>query len=103
MSSSSQEAISFEFILRIDEDPLAIKRLPDKFVEFVDGAEPAELQLREARCGFCRWPVEVLLDNLTFLYEGDVEMIIKVFDKISCCRHYHTNESGEDSSEDDDS
>jgi hypothetical protein len=31
--------------MRIEEDPLVIKRLPDKFV---DGAEPAELQLREA-------------------------------------------------------
>jgi hypothetical protein len=51
-SSFSQEASSFEFILRIDEDPLAIKRLQDKFAEFVDGAKPAVLQLREARCGF---------------------------------------------------
>jgi hypothetical protein len=33
---------------------------------------------------------------LTFLYEGDDEMIVKVFDKISCCRHYHTDESSED-------
>jgi hypothetical protein len=33
---------------------------------------------------------------LTFLYEGNDEMIIKVFDKISCRRHYHMDESGED-------
>jgi hypothetical protein len=33
---------------------------------------------------------------LTFLNEGDIEMIIKVFDKTSCRRHYHTDESGED-------
>jgi hypothetical protein len=33
---------------------------------------------------------------LTFLYEGDDEMVVKVFDKISCCRHYHTDESSED-------
>jgi hypothetical protein len=33
---------------------------------------------------------------LTFLYEGNSEMIVKVFDKISCHSHYHTNESGED-------
>jgi hypothetical protein len=32
---------SFEFILRIDEDPVSIKRLPEKFTEFVDGAETA--------------------------------------------------------------
>jgi hypothetical protein len=36
---------SFEFILHTDEEPLAIKRLPDKFAKFVDGAELAELQL----------------------------------------------------------
>jgi hypothetical protein len=35
-------------------DPLGIKRLPDKFTEFVDGDKPVELQLWEARCGFCR-------------------------------------------------
>jgi hypothetical protein len=107
-----------EFILRIDEDPLGIKRLPGKFAESIDGAEPAELQLREAMCDCCRWPAEVLFDGqgkmylrtrwdkfarvrnreddclLTFLYEGDDEMIVKVFDNISCRRQYHTNESG---------
>jgi hypothetical protein len=31
----------FEFLLRIDEDPLGIKRLPDKFTEFVNGVELA--------------------------------------------------------------
>jgi hypothetical protein len=30
-------------LLRIDQDPLGIKRLPNKFVEFVDGVEPAQL------------------------------------------------------------
>jgi hypothetical protein len=33
---------------------------------------------------------------LTFLYQGDDKMISKVFDKTSCCKHYHTDESGED-------
>jgi hypothetical protein len=33
---------------------------------------------------------------LTFLYEGDDEMIVKVFDKTSCRSHYNTDESGED-------
>nr|XP_051211191.1 B3 domain-containing protein Os03g0212300-like [Lolium perenne] len=111
------ETRCFEFILRIDEEPLSIKRLPDKFAEFVDAAEPAELQLRDARCGFCWWLVEVLFDGkgkmylhigrdrahnleagclLTFLYKNNNEMIIKVFDKTSCCRHYHTDDSDED-------
>jgi hypothetical protein len=62
-SSSSQEERCFEFLLRIDEDPLGIKWLPDKFAEFVDGVEPAHLQLREASCNFCRWPVEVMFDG----------------------------------------
>ncbi|KAK1644539.1 hypothetical protein QYE76_062344 [Lolium multiflorum] len=116
-SSSSEEATSFEFILRIDDDPLGIKRLPDKFAEFVDGVEPAELQLREACCNFCRWRVEVLFDGqgkmylhtgwdkfaryldlepgclLTFLYEGNGDMVVKVFDGTSCRRHYHIIES----------
>ncbi|XP_071681417.1 B3 domain-containing protein Os03g0212300-like [Lolium perenne] len=120
-SSSSHEERCFEFLLRIDDDPLGIKRLPDKFAEFVDGVEPAHLQLREASCNFCRWPVEVLFDGqgkmylhtgwdkfardlhlepgcqLTFLYEGDGEMIVKVFDDTACRVHYpHTGESGSD-------
>jgi hypothetical protein len=73
--------------------------------------------LREARCGFCGWPVEVGQGKiylhtgwdksaraqnleagclLIFLYEGDNEMIVKVFDKTSYRRHYYTDESGED-------
>jgi hypothetical protein len=32
--------------------------------------------------------------QLTFLYEGNGEMVGKVFDDTSCCRHYHTDESG---------
>ncbi|KAK1618007.1 hypothetical protein QYE76_023524 [Lolium multiflorum] len=92
----------FEFLLRIDDDPLGIKQLPDKFAEFVDGVEPAQLQLWEASCNFCGWPVEVLFDGqgkmylhmgwdkfardlalepgcqLTFLYEEDGEMIVKL-------------------------
>jgi hypothetical protein len=99
---------------RIDDDSLGIKRLPDKFV---DSVELAYLQLREASCNFCRWTVEVLFDGqgrmylhtgwdkfahdlalepgcqLTFLYEGDDEMIDKVFDNTTCRRHYHTGES----------
>jgi hypothetical protein len=51
------------FILCINEDPLGIKWQPYKFAEFVDGAESAELQLREAICGFRRCPVEALLDG----------------------------------------
>jgi hypothetical protein len=33
---------------------------------------------------------------LTFLYEDVGEMIVKLFDKTSCRRHYHMDESGED-------
>ncbi|KAK1663503.1 hypothetical protein QYE76_051662 [Lolium multiflorum] len=118
-SSSSWEERCFEFLLRINDDPLGIKRLPNKFVEFVDGVEPAQLQLREASCNFCRWLVEVLFDGrgkmslqpgwdkfgrdlalepgcqLTFLYEREGEMIVKVFDNTSCRMHYHTDESGQ--------
>ena len=120
-SSSSEDAWCFEFLLRIDDDPLGIKRLPDKFAEFVGGAEPAELLLREASSGACVWPIDVLFDGqcvmylhtgwekfarahnlaagcmLSFIYQGDGEMVVKVFDETACRRHYHTDNSGEDS------
>jgi hypothetical protein len=38
---SSQEERCFEFLLRINDHPLGIKRLPDKFTEFIDGVETA--------------------------------------------------------------
>ena len=120
-SSSSEDAWCFEFLLRIDDDPLGIKRLPDKFAEFVDSAEPAELLLREASSGAFVWPVGILFDGqgamylhtgwkkfarahnlaagcmLSFIYQGDGEMAVKVFDETACRRHYHTDDSGEDS------
>jgi hypothetical protein len=34
--------------------------------------------------------------QLTFLYEGDNEMSVEVFDDISYRGHYHTGESGSD-------
>ena len=119
-SSSSQGAVCFEFLLRIDDDPLGIKRLPDKFAELVDGDKPAMLQLREASCADCFWPVDVLFDGqgkmylhtgwdkfahahnlapgcvLNFVYEGDGDMAVKVFDETSCRRHYHVDDSGDD-------
>ena len=90
------------------------------FGEYVAGKEPAALQLREADCGFCRWPVDVPFDGrgkmylhtgweefarvhnlqagcvLTFCYEGDEEMSVKVFDDTSCRRHYHTDDEEDD-------
>ncbi|KAK1664784.1 hypothetical protein QYE76_052943 [Lolium multiflorum] len=35
--------------------------------------------------------------QLTFLYEGDGEMVVKVFDDMACRRHYHTSESASSS------
>ena len=34
---------------------------------------------------------------LSFIYQGDGEMAVKVFDDTACCRHYHTDDSGENS------
>ena len=34
---------------------------------------------------------------LTFLYEGDGEMAVKVFGETACRRHYHIEDSSEDS------
>ncbi|KAK1618467.1 hypothetical protein QYE76_023984 [Lolium multiflorum] len=106
--SSSSEEWMFEFIIVLNDDPLGIQRLPNKFIEFISGNEPATLQLWEARCSYCRWPVDVLFDRrnkmylhtgwekfarshdlqagcvITFCYEGDNEMTVKVFDDTSC-------------------
>jgi hypothetical protein len=58
----------FEFIVVLNGDPLSIHRLPDMFAEFVAGNEPAALLPREASCGFCRWPVDVLFDGCGKMY-----------------------------------
>ncbi|KAK1667111.1 hypothetical protein QYE76_055270 [Lolium multiflorum] len=100
--------------------PTRHPRLPDKFVDFVAGNEPAALHLREAGCNCCRWPVDVLFDGrikiylhtgwekfsryhdlevgcvLTFSYLGDVDMSVKVFDETRCRRHYHDDTDEED-------
>jgi hypothetical protein len=34
---------------------------------------------------------------VNFLYEGDDEMSVKVFNDESCCMHYHDDEYGDDS------
>ena len=34
---------------------------------------------------------------LSFIYQGGGEMAVKVFDETACRRHYHTDDSGEDS------
>ncbi|KAK1650876.1 hypothetical protein QYE76_068681 [Lolium multiflorum] len=58
---SLHEERCLEFLLRIDDDPLGIKRLPDKFAEFVDGVEPAA-EIREATATSVM-AVEVLFDG----------------------------------------
>nr|XP_051207080.1 B3 domain-containing protein Os03g0212300-like [Lolium perenne] len=106
----------FEFIVVLNGDPLGIQRLPDKFAKFVDDNELAALQLREAGYGICRWLVDVLFDGrskmyfhtdwenfvrfhdlqascvLTFSYQGNEEMSVKVFDDSSCRHHYHDDD-----------
>jgi hypothetical protein len=38
----------------------------------MSGVEPAQVQLQEASCNFCRWPVEVLFggQGKMFLHTG---------------------------------
>ena len=55
-------------VIVLNDDPIGIQRLPDKFNDFIAGKEPAALQLREAGCGFCRWPVDVLFDGRGKMY-----------------------------------
>ena len=124
-SSSSDEGCrhvhEFEFVVHITADPFGWKRLPDKFADFLDGREPAEVYLREASCGLCRWAVEMWFDGqggmflstgwevfarehnvdvgclVHFFYEGNDNIIVKIFDD-ECCRvHYHGDDSGDGS------
>ncbi|KAK1610518.1 hypothetical protein QYE76_034191 [Lolium multiflorum] len=63
-SLSSQEEHCFEFLLRIDDDPLGIKRLPDKFAEF---------DKMYLHTGWDKFARDLALEpgcQLTFLYEG---------------------------------
>jgi hypothetical protein len=39
---------------------------------------------------------------LHYLYEGDGDMSVRVFDDSSCRRHYHGDDSGEESDNNDD-
>ncbi|KAK1558082.1 hypothetical protein QYE76_059287 [Lolium multiflorum] len=111
-SLSSEEATCFEFILRIDQDPLGIKRLPDKFAEFVDGVEPAGSYGRRAATfvdgvsRYCSTPRDVpahrwdKFARYLDLEPGcrlssattDGDMVV-VFDGTSCRRYYHISES----------
>ena len=116
-SSSSEEQQEeervFEFVLRIKDDPAGMKKLPDKFLDFLDGEELIGLHLKEAGCNICSWQVDVLEDGrgklymhigweefarvhnltvgcvLTFIYEGDGQMSVKIFDDTCCRRRYN--------------
>ena len=90
-----------------------MKKLPDKFLDFLDGEELLGLHLKEAGCNICSWQVDVLADGrgklymhigweefardhnlsvgcvLTFLYEGDGQTTVKIFDDTCCRRRYH--------------
>ena len=111
-------------MIRIDGDPYGTKRLPDGFAEFIDGEEPAVLQLHEEGCLVCRWPVDMWVDGhgkmylhagwekfardhkiepgfvLVFTYIGYAELAVKVVNDTSCRRYYHAKDADED--EDDD-
>jgi hypothetical protein len=41
---------------------------PEKFTQFLDGQEPAEVKLRVAGGGLCMWPVEVMFDMQGQMY-----------------------------------
>jgi hypothetical protein len=109
----------FKFVVLIKEDHFSLKRLLGKFAQYLTGREPGSMHLREANCGFCRWPVEVLFDGeghmflhtcwekfasahnlevgclVNIKWEGDDELRVKVFDNTSCHRHYH-GDNGDD-------
>uniref|UniRef100_A0ACD5TV63 Uncharacterized protein n=1 Tax=Avena sativa TaxID=4498 RepID=A0ACD5TV63_AVESA len=112
----------FEFFkIMLDNDSRKL-RLPDKFVELLDGREPREVKLREAGGGSRLWDVEVVFDGdghmylergwdqfarehevgqghfLVFSYDGDDELAVKVFDGTMCRRHYRYEQDDDDDS-----
>jgi hypothetical protein len=115
-----------EFVIHITEDPFGRKRLPDKFVEFLVGREPAGVKSREVSYGFYRWPIEVFfngqgkmyLDNgfeklarshslkagclLHFLYEDDGDLSVGMFDNLSFRMHFHDDSDKDNNNNDDD-
>jgi hypothetical protein len=58
----------FDFVVHITEDPFDRKRLQNNFAEFLACRVSAGVNLREASCGFCRWPVDVLFDQQGKMY-----------------------------------
>ena len=93
-SSSSEEECRhvkhFEFILHITADPLSRKKLPDKFAQFLDGWEPAEVYLREESCGVCWWTVEIWFDGegKMFLQNGWEEFAREHNVEVGCLVHF---------------
>nr|XP_051202272.1 B3 domain-containing protein Os03g0212300-like [Lolium perenne] len=109
----------FELVVLIKEDPFSSKRHPEKFVQYLVSQEPASVHLQEARCGFCRWPVEVLFNEeghmylhtdwekfactynlevgclVNFQWESDNKLRVKLFDDTSCHRRYHNDNSND--------
>ncbi|KAI4970192.1 hypothetical protein ZWY2020_001106 [Hordeum vulgare] len=87
-------------------------RLPDKFTKVLDGREPREVKLREAKCRRPLWDVEIVSDAdghmylghgweqfthahdmqlgqfLVLSYDGHAVLTMKVFDGSMCRMHY---------------
>jgi hypothetical protein len=106
----------FELVVLIIEDPFGIKGILEKFVQFLDDREPAEVQLWEANCCLCRWSIEVIFDRqgqmylhngleqfartynlevgclLNFMYSV---LRVKLFEGTMCDMNYHASGIGD--------
>ncbi|KAK1603956.1 hypothetical protein QYE76_027629 [Lolium multiflorum] len=91
-------------------------RLPQRFASIVDGKDAHHVLLRVSGSATNLWPAEVMFDDegqmflhngwrrfvrshaieaghfVDFKYNFHGEFSVKVFEKTTCCRHYHTDE-----------
>nr|XP_040258598.1 B3 domain-containing protein Os03g0212300-like [Aegilops tauschii subsp. strangulata] len=119
------ELEGFEFFMIILDNSSKRHRLPDTFMEMLDGHRPKNVKLRQAGSGLHRlWDVEVVIRNdhmylcrgweqfiraydlrhgyfLVFRYDGDAMLTVKVFNTTMCRMRYQDDDdasySGSDS------
>nr|XP_020199680.1 B3 domain-containing protein Os03g0212300-like [Aegilops tauschii subsp. strangulata] len=118
---------SFEFFMIIRENSSKRQRLPDTFMNMLDGHRPKNVKLRQAGSGLrSLWDMEVVIRNdhmylcrgweqfvraydltheyfLVFRYDGDAMLTVKVFNTTMCRMRYQDDDDASNRSSDSDS
>ncbi|XP_020151512.1 B3 domain-containing protein Os03g0212300-like [Aegilops tauschii subsp. strangulata] len=121
------ELEGFEFFTIILENSSKRQRLPDTFMEMLDGHRPKHVMLRQAGTGLRRhWDVEVVIRKdhmylcrgweqfvhaydlrhgyfLVFRYDGDAMLTVKVFITTICRMRYQDDDDASNRSSGSDS